>query len=165
MRIASSRTRVRCTLLAGLSFAACAGPVAVPTERIAAEEVRLLRPFTAPQIVIAEEVEVTVSPNFFNRVGQPALDPRLHARTVARTAGNVEEYRFVNQRGGVERPLRMLIGETQYHALRTATLSVLPSGSDMTLQVVARGDVSVLADGKRRDVPSIEIRDGAWRDR
>lgn len=160
----SSRSRVLRASVSCLLLAACAGPVPVSAEKLAAEEERLLRPFVAPQIVIAEEVELTVSPNFFNRVGQPALDPILHTRTVVRTPA-AEEYRFVNQRGGVERPLRLLIGETQYHALKTATLSVLPSGAAMTLQVVARGDVSVLAGGKRRDVPAIEIRDGAWRDR
>lgn len=160
----SSRSRALRASVACALLAACAGPVPVSAEKLAAEEDRLFRPFVAQQIVVADEVEVVVSPNFFNRVGQPALDSTLHSRNVVRTA-DAEEYRFVNQRGGVERPLRLLIGETQFQALRTATLSVLPSGAAMTLQVVARGDVNVLANGKRRDVPAIEIRDGAWRDR
>ncbi len=164
MRLPSPRTSILGLGISPLLFVACAGPAPVAGDRVAAEEARLLRPLVTPQVVVAEEVEVTVSPNFYNRIGQPALDPRLHARTVVR-AGDIEEYRFVNQRGGVERPLRMLIGETQIHALRLATLRVLPSGSEMSLQVVARGDVSVLADGKRRDAPAIEVRDGAWRDR
>jgi hypothetical protein len=157
-----------------------AGPApAAPRGLVAAEEQRLLQPFQTPRDVIAHHVEITLSPNFLgspvdeadidrlgspagNRVALPGIDKTLHSRQVVRGAdGTVET--FVNERGGIERPLRLGVGGVRFQALRGIVVRVLPSGAAMTLDVVARGDVTVLAGSETQDMPELEVRDGVWR--
>ncbi len=169
---------------AGLSFVALstgcgAGPTPVGPEVVAAEEQRLLRPFQDKRIVIADQVEITLSANFIgsrvrddaienfgttagNRVALPGIDKSLHEhRTVRGKDGILETY--VNKAGGIDRPLRVIVGGTQFQALQVVTVRVLPSGALMTLDVVARGDVNVLAGTERQDLPQVEVKDGLWR--
>ena len=166
-------------LLATLPVGCGSAPAPVSPEVVAAEEQRLLRPFQDKRVVIADHVDVTMSLNFIGsrvrddaienfgstagtRVALPGIDKNLHERRTTRDRdGSVETY--VNKAGGVERPLRLIVGGTQFQALRAVTVRVLPSGAMMTLDVVARGDVNVLAGSQRLDVPQVEVRDGVWR--
>jgi hypothetical protein len=186
---ASMCVRALCVLvstpLAILLSACSAPPPAVAPGAVAAEEQRLLRPFQDQRVVIADQVEVTVSPNFLgsrvdqagidnlltasdmgglsgNRVALPGIDKELHERRSS-PDGDGSVVTYVNKDGGLERPLRLLVGATQFQALQTVTVRTLGSGARMTLDVVARGDVNVLAGKERHDVPQLEIRDGLWR--
>lgn len=159
--------------------AACgSGPPPVAPEVVAAEEQRLLRPFQVKRVVISDTVELTLSANFIgsrvaeadidatgsmaaNRVALPGIDKNLHQRSESRNADGVFETYF-NKAGGVERPLRVLVGQTDYRALQGLTVHVLPSGATMALTVVARGEVTVLAGADKLEVPEFAIRDGLW---
>ena len=180
-----SRRRVGRSLAAVLAVVAagCGSAPPVAPQMVAMEEDRLLRPFATKRTVIADTVEIVLTPNFLGnrldddfaierftpltgvrpRVGRPGIDKRLHERREERVADGVVET-FVNRGGGVERPLRIVIGETQYQALRTLSFKVLHGNPALTLDVVASGDVTVLANGQQRtDAPRIEVRDGVWR--
>jgi len=168
-------------LLLAASTAGCgSAPAPVPQPLVAAEEQRLLRPFQDRRVVIADSVDLAVSANFIgaraaetdihdgmgalaaNRLALPGIDRALHEKRETRTAeGAIQTY--VNAHGGIERPLMMMVGQTELRALRSLTIKVLPSGSAMTLDLVARGDVTVLAGSQRTDLPEVSIRDGVWR--
>lgn len=149
-------------VLGAVAIAACAGPTPVSDEELHANEAAMLAPLQAPRRLIATTLDVTVSPNFFNDIGQPALDPGLHQRSRSTDDGS-EVWTFVNREGGVERPLRVLVGRTEFLTLHTFRLAVLPSGSPLTFRLVADGDVTVIAEGAAaRDVERVEVRDGVW---
>src|SRR5690606_40815312 len=154
-----------------------APPPSVPQARIEAEEQRLLAPFLEERTVVADEVTVTLSANFLGsrvgasdidrvgtpaaqRVGLPGVDRELHERRTERVGGETVET-FVNLRGGVERPLLLVVGATRFQALRAIRVRVREAGT-MTLDLVATGDVTVLAGSQRLDVPQAEVRDGVW---
>ncbi|MEZ5964929.1 MAG: hypothetical protein R3F56_13900 [Planctomycetota bacterium] len=154
-------------------------PPPVAPAVVAAEEQRLLRPFQTKRVVIADSVEVVVSANFVgtraaetdmtqgigaiadNRLALPGIDRNLHTRSESRSEAGVETT-YLNKLGGVERPLTLLVGQTEYRALQGLTIRVLPSGATMTLDVQARGDVTVLAGAERLDLPQLTIKDGLW---
>ena len=168
-----------CLGVASLCATCGSAPVPVAPEVVAQEEQRLLRPFQDQRVVIADQVELTVSVNFLgsrmqdgaieqigslagNRVALPGIDKNLHEKRSAREQRGVVET-YVNKLGGVERPLRLIIGATQFQALQSVTVLVLQGGAPLTLDVTARGDVNVLAGSQRTDVPQVEIKDGLWR--
>lgn len=146
------------------------------------EEDRLLRPFQTKRVVVADNVDVVVSANFLGnrldddfaierhtpvtgirpRVGRPGIDKNLHERREQKVGDGVLET-FINKAGGVERPIRVVIGDTQYQALRALSFKVLSGETRMTLDVIAEGDVTVLAGSQRTDAPRVEVRDGVWR--
>lgn len=167
-------------------IAACGGgPEPVAPEVMAAEEQRLLAPFQTRRTVIGDQVEVVVSPNFIgsrvdpgdlesrvatgegmsslamNRVALPGIDKNLHDRREAQTNDGLE-ITFINRLGGIERPILMLVGQTEYRALQGLTVRIPRSGARMTLDVTARGEVTVLAGAERLDVSEFVIRDGLW---
>jgi hypothetical protein len=136
----------------------------VQPEVLEREEARLLAPFSEPRQVLAQDLEITMSANFFKRVGTPALTPPLHVRSIERD-GEADVYRFVNKSGGVEVPLRLMLEETRFVILNTIVLRVLAKSS-VTLRALAQGDVTILEAGRPRlDVPRTEIVDGVWRGR
>lgn len=162
--------------------AACGSAPPVAPQMVAMEEDRLLRPFATKRTVIADTVEVVLTPNFLGnrldddfaierftpltgvrpRVGWPGIDKKLHEKREEKVADGVLET-FINRGGGVERPIRVVIGETQYQALRALSFKVLHGNPAMTLDVIASGDVTVVAGAQRTDSPRIEVRDGVWR--
>ena len=171
--------RALSSLLAIVAAACGSTPAPVAPEVVAAEEQRLLRPFQDQRVIIADQVELTLSANFLgsrvqegaiekigslagNRVALPGVDKNLHERRTTRDQRGIVET-YVNKLGGVERPLRVMVGATQFQALQAVTVHVLQGGAAMTLDVTAHGDVNVLAGSQRTDVPQVEIKDGLWR--
>jgi hypothetical protein len=171
----------RAAAVAPVLLGACgSAPVAVAPVVVEAEEQRLLQPFRVRRDVVAHSVDVTLSANFLqgsrvgdadiehfgtaagNRVALPVADKALHDHDSTRgEQGTIESYR--NRLGGTERPLRLVVGATHFQALQAMTVRVLPGGAPLTLDVVANGDVTVLAGSERVDVPQLEIKDGLWR--
>lgn len=110
------------------------------TQRLAQEENRLLSPFQSPRAIVADRLEIEISPNFYAKIAQPALSPGMHKSEVVREGG-VDVYRFKNEQGGDQVPLDFAIGKTNLIAVQSAVLRVRGDRSDVQLHVVASGNV------------------------
>lgn len=119
---------------------------AIEPEQLAAAEAEFLGPFVGQRAVYGSELEIVVSPNFYERLILPAASKSLHE--LSRTAEDGDDlYRWTNKAGGVESMLKFRIRETDFVAEKAATLRVLGSGKPMTCDVVARGNVMEAASG------------------
>jgi len=140
---------------------ACAGPKLATPEEIEAAEAPLDAPFQQKRAIVADDLLLELSANFYDAVGLPALQPELHELQRA-TDGDHDEYRWTNKSGGVEVPLRFALGETEYAILRNATLRVMHRGP-MTLRSVASGHVIVDAATGMSNLQEFRIEDGVVR--
>jgi hypothetical protein len=127
--------------------------------QLVAEERRLLQPFREQRALLADRIEIEISPNFFDSVAQPAISPGMH-RTDHVRADGADEYRFRNESGGVEVPLDFGIGNTNLIALRTAVLRVRNTPGAPMLRVLASGNIVESAGGKVTHPQQVRYDDG-----
>ena len=147
-------------LLTTLFAVGCAStrPTIEP-EQLAAAEAGFLGPFIGHRAVYGSELEIVVSPNFYERLILPAASKSLHELSRSSEGGD-DLYRWTNKAGGVESMLKFRIRETDFVAERVATLRVLGNGKPMTCQVTARGNVMESASGTLDQWQEYRISDG-----
>lgn len=139
----------------------CAGPTLATPEQIRAAEQPLDAPFQEKRAVVADDLLLELSANFYDTVSLPALQAELHELQRVKT-GDHDEYRWTNKSGGVEVPLRFALGATEYAILERATLRVMHAGP-MTLRSVASGHVIVDAAAGMSQLQEFRIEDGLVR--
>lgn len=122
----------------------CAGAKRVTPQEISAAERPLDAPFQQKRSIVADNLLLELSANFYDAVALPALQAELHELQREKTDEH-DEYRWINKSGGVEVPLRFALGATEYAILEKATLRVMHRGP-MTLRSVASGHVIVIVD-------------------
>ena len=149
-----------------LALWSCAGggaKNAVRPELLAAEEARLLAPFGQPRAVVSDVIRFDISANFYPEVSRPAISPELHKFSRSEEPDG-DVYRW-SSRGGLQSPLKFWVGQTQFVALRSATLRVRGSGP-VVLQVTASGQVTESQRGAAlQDWQELRIENGVFRRR
>jgi hypothetical protein len=148
---------------AAMAVAACGSPRLASREEVAAAERRLDAPFLEQRGVLGDELVIEVSPNFDRAVVRPAVHRDLHGLELEKGEDR-DEYRWSNNGGGMEMPLRFSIGGTEFAILHRATLRVLRRGP-MQLSSVVTGNVLVDERGALTRAQEFRIEDGAVRAR
>ncbi|MEM7202778.1 MAG: hypothetical protein AAF628_21115 [Planctomycetota bacterium] len=140
--------------------AACASTAVSPSQQ-AEEEQRLLQPYLTERAIMADELSIDLSPNFYAEVARPALTRELHRMQQTVEAGD-QVYRWTST-GGLQTPLRFRIGATDFAVLAGATLRVRGSGQAFALSTTASGRVTESATGTPLvQCREIRIEEGAY---
>lgn len=139
-------------------LAACASSRPADSVSTAAEERRVLEAFAVARGIVADEVRIRISPNFYNRITRPATSRNLHRFEREKRADRDVE-RWVNVAGGLQQPLSFSILRTELVALRSAEIEILRRGP-LTLQVLMRGQVTVRDEGGRMRNAEEAVLDG-----
>src|SRR5262249_2053871 len=140
------------------TVAACSGterrPERAPDPLVEASLVRYREPFTHDQTIIAEELDIEMTSNFFADLAQPSVDPGRQSQSHTKTA-EADEYRWINRTGRTEVPLRLALGKQQYRVVREARLRVLTGNVPVRLRVLAGGDVKIVEGSQARSVQEL----------
>ena len=150
-------------VLVGTAFlaSACGSAREVTREEFEMAEMRLLAPCKAQRAVVANTLEIEVSPNFENRVARPAVNNAIQGFKPSEEGGDVV-YRWTSE-GGLQNPLRFELEGIEFAILRAATLRVRGSGKEMALRIVASGSVTEAANaGGMRNGNEFRVEDGSY---
>ncbi len=161
MSIGSLPVRVpgRCRWsLALVLLASCGGgpaPKTADPEAVARRETELLAPFETNSTVVADDLAVDLTANFWGpTLGMPALAPDKKP-----LPGGGSSYRFENPDPGA--PMTFLLGSTRILVKHSARLRVLGGKQDdYVLDLDATGRVSVVDKNGRRDGSQYHVHAG-----
>ena len=153
-----------CSLAALLFAGACGSTASVDPARLEAEQRRLLGPFTASRAVVGDRLEIEISPNFDSEVTRPAVHPQLHQMEMTKRP-EFDEYRWRNVGGGVQAPLKFIIGNTGLVAMQEAVLRVYLKRTELRLSALASGNVDLAEQGPIRKLSEVRIADGSLQGR
>ena len=125
-----------------------ARPVADPVA-VAEMETRLLATFEAPSTVVADDLVIEMTANFFDDLGLPAVLGGMQEQERKPRADGGADYLFRNKTGSSS--MSFLLATTRIEVLRTARISVFGGRKDLTLDFDAGGRVSLVDANGRRD--------------
>jgi hypothetical protein len=170
MRTQIERRPIGRSMVLLVSLAACSGgeqkPEPNPANQNPAVDAGLQRyrePFQQPRTIVADELEIVISPNFFDSaIGLPGINRQVHDATRETTASGTE-YRWVNLQGGTQIPLKLVIGRQGFTILKEARLKVLAGNGPVTFRVTAGGGVQIVEGSQTRTVNELRIEDGVVR--
>ena len=145
-------------------LAGCGSSAPVDPAKLEAEQQRLLGPYTQRRAVVADRLEIDISPNFNHEVTRPAVHPQLHQVDHKKESG-WDEYRWRNIGGGLQHPLEFRIGETGFAALQEAVLRVHTGRTELRLSSLATGNVDLQERGPSRKLSEVRIADGVLQGR
>lgn len=151
-------------LLALIFGGACGSTASVDPARLEAEQRRLLGPFAASRAVVCDRLEIEISPNFDPEVTRPAAHPQLH-QLEQKKLPEFDEYRWRNLSGGLQAPLKFIIGNTGLVAMQEAVLRVYLKRTDLRLTALASGNVDLAEQGPIRKLSEVRIADGSLQGR
>ena len=144
-----------------LTVAACGGgPQPVDDEFMAREEARLVEPFAVDRSLVADDLEITMTANFYSRLALPSILPGVQEEETNKRPDGTTEYVM---RTRPDSPLRFELDATKFYVMKTARVTVLGGRSDLTLRAEVDGNVSIVENGVRRDTGSVRIENGSFR--
>ncbi|MHC4513617.1 MAG: hypothetical protein ACYTGW_12570 [Planctomycetota bacterium] len=173
-----SSTTPRCgaalMVLLGLGLSGCQTTTvqtpSTPAELLRAED-DLLKPLRARSIVIANNVVVQISPNFYEKIGQPPGGVRRSDGQADEIIWDVRKQIAVRQPGDHSQPgtrastavplamseLEFIVEGTIFLVTGKLRLRILHQAPP-TLQISARGDVRLLTERAMKEQRFIELR-------
>ncbi|MBI5850704.1 MAG: hypothetical protein HZB39_06645 [Planctomycetes bacterium] len=126
---------------------ACGGPPRPVDElEVAAAEGGFVAPFAKPTTIVADELVIEMTANFYDELATPA--GINGSQRVARPDGG-SEYVFRNATPGGH--LTFLLRQTEIVVLRSARIVVFGGRHALTFDLAATGRVSIVDPGGRRD--------------
>lgn len=157
----SSSVAILGALSVALLAVGCAGPTQLSDEEVARAERILLRPFERAEIVVCDQLEIEMTPNFYgNRVGQEEIDrastqgdtswrqqgvavPADHDLNIKKRelegGGTMWTYTNLHSR----QPMSFRVGAVEFEVIRRATVKVLGGRVDARLMAKAGGQGGV----------------------
>ena len=148
-------------LCGALLVVGCTGAPELSDEEVARAERLLLRPFERAEIVVCDQLELEMTPNFYgNRVGQEEIDqastqgdtswrqqgvavPADHDLNIKKRSledgGTVWTYTNLHS----QQPMSFRVGAVQFEVIRRATVKVLGGRVDARLLAKAGGQGGV----------------------
>lgn len=143
-----------------LGLAGCSGfgggGEPVPPAVLSAASVDLLEPFRVERQVVADRVDLVLTPNFYDQLWLPGIAPE---RSVS-PRGDVYVYRT-----DIDRPLDLRLEQTRFVIIDTLRVTVLTGRPELTLTAEAGGHVTVIADGERQACEVVRVEAGQWTSR
>ena len=138
----------------------CGGAKLADPKAVALEELRLIAPFEQQQTLIATELSMTMTANFYSQLIQGTA-ANLHEAKVTPTDDGGTIYEFRPKLPGAP-PMKFTIGKTRFLVEEYMKLSVLGGRHALTLDASARG-VSWQRGEQKTHLRQVEIADGMFR--